>query len=238
MATQIVQNSKLWVGGYDLTGRMNALAINNAADMLEETTLGDDTHIFTGGLKTVTMAHEGYFSGGDGDVDDVLFDEFTATNLPVSVAPTGGADGELAYSMQSLLAEYSPGAAVGEMFAFSVGIECRGDGLVRSTVMHNATRDASGNGTARQLGAVADGQSVFAALHVVEASGTLDVIVQSDADSDMLSTIDQLTFDQVTDVGSQWQSKAGAITDDWWRVNYTIGGGSPSFKFIVTIGIK
>jgi len=238
MSTLIIQNAKLWFGGYDLTGRMNALAINYTADMVEDTVLSADTHTFKGGLKGATMAHEGYFSGGDDDVDDVLFDNFSATSLPVSIGPTDGSDGELAYLMNSILASYTPGASVGEMLAFSVAAECGEDGLIRGTVMHNATRVSSGNGTARQLGAVAAGESMFAALHVLEASGTLDVVIQSDADSGMASAADQITFTQATAVGSQLLSAAGAITDDWWRVSYTIGGGSPSFKFVVVMGIK
>lgn len=238
MSTQVIQNAKLWMGGYDLTGRMNALALNYSADMVEETVLGDDTHIMKGGLKVATMAHEGYFSGGDGDVDDVLFDNMAAANLPVSIGPTTGADGELAYMLESVLSEYTPGASVGEMLAFSVSAESSSVGLVRGTVMHNATRAASGNGTARQLGAVAAGESMFAALHVISGTGTLDVVVQSDDNSGMTSPTSQITFAQATGVGAQWSSKAGAVTDDWWRINYTIGGGSPSFQFIVVLGIK
>jgi len=32
---------------------------------------------------------------------------------------------------------------------------------------------------------------------------------------------------------------AGAITDDYFRVNFTIAGtGSPSFKFVVLFGVQ
>jgi hypothetical protein len=217
---------------------MSALVLNFGADMVEATTLCDDTHTMKGGLKSVTMAHEGFWSGGDGDVDDVLFDNLAIANTPISIAPTDGADGELAYTMQSILAEYTPGAAIGEMFAISVTAEASEDGLIRGTIMHNATRSSSGSGTARQLGAVAAGQSMFAALHVLSGSGTLDVIVQSDDDVGMASPTTQITFNQATGVEAQWGEAAGAITDDWWQIDYTIAGGSPSFEFVVVLGIK
>lgn len=238
MATHIIKDANLWVGQYDLTGDMNALALNYSADMVEGTVLGDDTHTMKGGLKVATMAHEGYWSGGADNVDDALFSTVATADTPVSIGVETGADGELGYMLRSVVSEYSPGATIGEMFAFSVAAESSADGLIRGTIMHNATRSSSGNGTARQLGAVAAGETMFAALHVLSGSGTLDVVIQSDDASGMSSPSDQITFTQATGAGSQWGSAAGAITDDWWRVNYTIGGGSPSFQFVVVLGIK
>lgn len=240
MATLVLKDQKLWFDGYDLSGDMNAIALNYGADMVENTTFGNDTHTMQGGLKTVTMAHEGYWEGGTDNVDDALFNNIAVASKPISIGVEAGADGELGYMMQSLLAEYVPGGAVGEMFAFSLTAEANGDDLVSGTIMHNASRTSSGNGTARQLGSVAAGQKMYAALHVIAASGTsptLDVVVESDDNAGMTSATSQITFDQATAIDGQWKSVAGAITDDYWRINFTIGGTSPSFTFIVTLGI-
>ena len=236
MATQVITCSKLWLDGYDLSGRMNALALNVSADMQEDTVLCSDTHTMKGGLKSVTMAHEGFFSGGDGDVDDVLFDSFALAGVPVSIGPVNsGADGELAYFMKATMADYSPGAAVGEMFAFSVTAENAGDGLVRGTIMHNAVESGSGSGTARQLGAVASGEKMYAVIHVISGTGTLDVVVQSDDNSGMTSETNRITFTQATGVTAELLSVDGPITDDWWMVDFTVTG---SFEFVVILGIK
>ena len=88
-----------------------------------------------------------------------------------------------------------------------------------------------------QLGAVASGQIVAASLHVIAASGTsLDVTVESDSTSGMSSPTTQLTFAQATAIGGQFLSAVGPITDDWWRVSWTVVGGS--FTFVVAIGIR
>jgi hypothetical protein len=241
MTTLVLKDQKLYFDGFNLTGDMNAIAINYSADMIDETTFGDSTHTMKGGLKTATMAHEGFWEGGTDKVDDVLFTNIGVADKPITVGVETGADGELAYMMEAILAEYTPGGSVGELFAFSVAAEASEEGLVRGTIMHTATQIASGNGTARQLGAVSTSQKVFAALHVIAASGsspTLDVIVQSDDAGGFPSAVSQLTFAQATEIGGQFLSKAGAIADDFWRVNFTIGGGSPSFTFIVVIGIQ
>jgi hypothetical protein len=236
MSTQIVQNSKLWFDGYNLSGVMNALAINYGADMVEATVLEDDTHIMKGGLKSATMAHEGFFSAGVAEADPILQSNLGVADVPVSIGPVnGGVDGELAYMMRAILGEYSPGASVGEMFAFSVTAESSNEGLIRGTIMHNAARSTSGDGTARQLGALSDTESMFVAVHVVSISGTLDLIVESDAASDMLSATTQITVPTISAVGSAWGSKAGAVTDDWWRVGYTLSGTA---EFVVVMGIK
>jgi hypothetical protein len=62
--------------------------------------------------------------------------------------------------------------------------------------------------------------------------------VESDDNGSMTSATTQITFPQKTFVTSEWLSAAGAITDDYWRVGYTIGGSTPSFNFAVVVGIR
>ena len=108
--------------------------------------------------------------------------------------------------------------------------------------MHNATRTATANGTARQLGAVAAGQSVYATLHVLATvsgtSPTLDVVVASAA-TDSWPGTSRITFSRKTAIGPQFATPVdGSITDPWRRVQYTIGGtDTPTFPFVVLIGI-
>jgi hypothetical protein len=52
------------------------------------------------------------------------------------------------------------------------------------------------------------------------------------------AVVSRITFTTATGRTSQMLSVAGAITDDYWRVSYTIGGtGGPTFAFAVTAGI-
>jgi len=80
------------------------------------------------------------------------------------------------------------------------------------------------------------------AMHVtafVGAAPTLDVIVESDDNSGFTTAVTRGTFAQATAATSEWLTPvAGAITDDWWRIGYTLGGTITSATFAVFIGIQ
>ena len=105
----------------------------------------------------------------------------------------------------------------------------------------NIFNSASGNTTGRQLGAVSATQSVYASIHVWSVAGTstptLTAKIQSDDNSSFTSATDRITMSSATAITSEYKSQAGAITDDYWRVNWTVSGTSPIFKAIVSIGI-
>lgn len=248
MGHYVQTNVKALVAQWDVSGDLNACALEYGAELQDGTTFGKTTRARLSGLKTVSMSLAGLGniagleSGQAEELDQILFESTGVTDKPVLVAPeNAGADGERAFALLAAQARYQFGGAIGAAFAFQVTAEAAGSPLVRGTVMHNATRTASGNGTARQLGVVSATQKIFAALHVLAASGatpTLDVKVQSDDSAGMLSPTDRITFAQKTALGSEWKELGGAITDDYWRLAFTIGGGTPSFSFIGFLGIQ
>ena len=65
------------------------------------------------------------------------------------------------------------------------------------------------------------------------------MVVESDDNSGFTSATTRLTATQVTtSTTSESLEVAGAITDDYFRVNFTIAGsGSPSFKFVLLFGV-
>ncbi len=247
MGHYVQTNVKALVAQWDVSGDLNACALEYGAELQDGTTFGKTTRARLNGLKTVSLSLAGLGniagleSGQAEELDQILFESTGVTDKPVLVAPeNAGADGERAFALLAAQARYQFGGAIGAAFGFQVTAEAAGSPLVRGTVMHNAARTASGNGTARQLGAVGAAQRVYGALHVLAASGTtptLDVVIQSDDNAGMASPTSRITFGQKTGLASQWASAAGAITDDYWRINYTIGGAGPSFTFVGFIGI-
>lgn len=239
MAVQVLQDCKLLVAGYDLSGKMNALALDYSAELQDKTTFGDTTRSRLGGLKSVTAQHNGYWDGTG--LDDILFNRIGLAGEVMTIAPAALTAGNRAFTFKSTLGEYAPGGAVGEMFAFSVAGESA-DSLVRGTVLFNNTVTATGSGAGQNLGAVSSTQKLYAALHVLAASGTtpsLTVRVQSDSDNTFATPINQITFTAATAIGAQWATPVnGAITDAFWRVDYTVSGTTPSFQFVVIIGIQ
>jgi hypothetical protein len=241
MATLVLTDAKVYVAQFNLSGDLKATRMEYGAEPQDETVFGDDTRSMKGGLKTVQLSHEGLWSGGTGNVDDVLWSRIGIADVPVTVSPDGGDAGEVAYLFNSNHAEYEPQASIGELLRFNVTANATGS-LVRGTVMRNSTEIATADGTGFQVGAVSATQRIYGALHVITASAgdTLDVIVESDAGDNWVgSEATRLTFTQITAAtpAAEWKSAAGAITDQWWRAAWTIGGSDPSFEFFISIGI-
>jgi len=240
MSAETISDAKLYMGEFDLSGAMNETALRYGAELKRATTFGDSGERRLAGLPDAAVEAKGYW---DSTLGKGIFNDIGVADVPFSVVPQGETEGNRAFLFRVAAGEYSLGGPVGEMFPFSLGAESSaGDPLIRGTLMHRATRTATANGSGRQLGAVSAAQKLYGALHVFAASGTtptLDVTVQSDDASGFLSAVTRMTFAQKTAIGSEWPAPiAGAITDDWWRIVWTIGGTSPSFDFAVVLGIQ
>jgi hypothetical protein len=240
MATQVFSNCKLYVNEFNLSGSMNKLANVYTAEMLDDTTFGDDTRSNLGGLKKGVFANEGLYDAGAGLPDTIIFPLIGVQDTLQTTCFQAGAEGQVAYMCKVMAAEYTHGGAVGDIHSFSYSAESTGS-LVRGQILRNATDTSSGNGTAFQTGAIGATQTMHSFLHVYSASGTsptLDLIVQSDDNESFTSATSRITHTQATGVTSEALSLAGAVTDDWWRVNLTIGGSdTPTFGFILSVGI-
>lgn len=244
MANKVIKNARLWIGGYNLSGDVNRLAMSLSAELLDDTTLEDSARSRLPGLLVSALQCEGFWDAGAGKPDDVVDGYFAIADVPVSVCPiAAAAAGSRAFTFRAALADYQRGAQVGELFKFSAGAEGSGGvPLVRGLVLNNQAQTATGAGAAYQLGALAAGESLYASLHVLAVAGTdtptLTCKIQSDDAEAMASATDRITFTNNTALGYEWKSVAGALTDDWWRAQFTISGTNPSFTFALIAGIR
>ena len=245
MAIYVANDVAAWLGSMEISPRMNKLTLEYGADMVEKTQFGADTHVHVAGLKNAKAMLEGFVDLADDDIDERLFDLMGLADQVFSCSPDGGDEGEIAFAILVAGGQYAPGASIGELLAYTAeaGASRGSAGLVRGLVMHNATRTSSASGTARQLGAVSATQKLYASLHVLSVAGTLptlDVIVASDNAEAFSTGTTRITFGQKAAIGSEWATPVpGSITDDWWRIGWTIGGsGGPGFGFVVVVGIQ
>lgn len=240
MATSIYKNVKAYLGGRDISGDLNKVALSYGAELQDDTVFGDTTRSNKAGLKTIGAALEGFVqSDGTDAIEDIIWDKFATADEVLTISPESGAAAEVAFSFKSVLANYSPGGQVGDLYAFSV--DANGTGTIyRGTIMETGAKTVTADGTARELGAVSSTQKLYASLHVIAASGTtptLDVVIQSDDAQGFLSATNRITFAQMTTIGAQLLTADGAITDTWYRAVMTLGGTSPSFTVVIVVGI-
>jgi hypothetical protein len=244
MAIQFWKDMSILVGGYELAGQGKNVNLTVDVSPLDTTALSTTGWVTViGGLKTAT-------------VDLSLMTELSATgheldaftNLGVADVPhsivSNSADGSTAYLMRGIPLSYTPFEGnVGELAMTRISGKSSTGPMARGALLHpgSASRTSSSTGTGRQLGAVSSTKTMYAALHVLSVSGTnptLDVIVQSDDNAGFTTATSRITFTQRTTAGTYaWGSVAGPVTDDYWRVSYTIGGtATPTFAFAVTAG--
>jgi len=243
MAELIWKDCKLYLGQYDLTGAHNAINLKYSAEMKDNTHYGDGGRMRKAGLTDIELASQGYYDGAQDDVDEVLMTNLAVADTPVSICPTDGTDGSLCYFFKGTQGVYTPFNAgqIGEPLMFDVNANGGGQPLVRGTVLGTGAKTSTQNGTARNLGAVASGQYLWAVVHCTAASAgdTLDLTIESDAAENFLSPTTRITFAQITAVSSIFVTQvAGPITDTWWRAVWTIGGVDPSFTIMTAVGIK
>lgn len=238
MSTLILKNPLIAVGDIDMSADLNQVNLEYGTDEVDDTRFGMNTHqVAAGALKTLSASVSGRFNAVDGGLDGRLFDNL-ASEGAFSLTPTRS-DGDTAYLSKLVRLSYTPGASIGERLSFEANLSGTTD-LVRGQLLGDLQATASGTGTAVQLGTLTSDETLYAALHVVAFAGsspTLDVTIESDTDSSFSAPTTRITFSQATGRTSEWASQAGAIADDWFRINYTLGGTNPDFTFIVTAGI-
>jgi hypothetical protein len=241
MSVQVLTNCKLYVDQFDWSGRTSKLGLSYGARGEDATAFGNDTENFLPGRKLFKAAHEMLVEYGTGLDDEQLFQRVDVNDTVMTVGPLTGAESEPAYFGQIIVGRYAPGAVQGKVLRASLDVEASGP-LLRGVVGANRTAGSSSTGPVIQQGAVLAGQSMWAALHVQAISGsgtpTLTVTLKSAATSGFGSPTNRISFAGQTALGAVWGTPApGAITDQYWRVDFTISGTTPSFTFVVVFGI-
>ncbi len=244
MPVLVFTDGKIYAGGYDLSGDHNEVAVGIDVEEKEFTRMGAEGKSRRAGLGEISVNGGGYVNAGTDLQDEVHFNDLGVYQRIMTLAAIGNV-GDRAVTFRGVELEYVPfDAAVGDQHGFSVGAMSTGLFLPSGVVLHDtaAAETVSGSETGQQEGALSATENAYASLHVVAASGTsptLDVDVESDDNGGFSTPTTRFSFAQATGITSEWSTAiAGPITDDWWRVAWAIGGGTPSFTFIVTFGIK
>ncbi|MEU6491087.1 hypothetical protein ABZ890_11920 [Streptomyces sp. NPDC046984] len=245
MSKTILTNVRCFASGVDLTGNSNKIELSSEAEEKETTNYASQGwKELLGGLASAEISGEGQWEAGDpSKVDDASWSQFGGVG-PWSISADNAANvGDLAYFTSALRADYKVGDAVGEVAPWTSSAKSSWP-LVRGQFGHppGTARTATGTGTALNLGAVAAGQRLYAALHILSVAGTTPSItarVESDDNSGFTSATTRLTFAVATAGGGQiLRTDGSAITDTWWRVAWTISGTTPSFLFAASLGIQ
>jgi hypothetical protein len=221
----------------DLSPFLNACSVARSQELAETTTFGATAKTFLAGFGDGTISAEGYWDGAPDAVDEVFAAAIAADGThALTIARSGlTAPGEVAELAAVKHTSYEVSAGISDVT--SVSAEFQASGAVRTgTVLHALEAEtATGNDTAVDGGAATTGGAV-AHLHVTAASAgdTLDVIVEDSADgSTGWATIG--TFTQVGAVPASERITIAGTVRRYTRASWTIGGGTPSYTFVVAL---
>lgn len=129
MSTVDFISARVFVDGYDVTGDHAEIGVTFAAEMLDETTFGDDTRINKGGLTTTDVNGSGYWNSAAGGVDRVLFGIVGTDDKIITVFADGLTEGSVTdkgFAMKGVVSEYNVGGSVGALLPFTFAIMGRG----------------------------------------------------------------------------------------------------------------
>lgn len=242
LTPQVLTDCRIYVEGADLTGFGNKVELSATAADIDRTVFGDQG--WTGrvaGVWDSSISLDGLWQAGDLSMPDDMWWQQLGQGTPVTVVPTSGAVGSLAYLTKALPGSYKAGGQHGKLLEWSASLKGSSP-LVRGQVMHpqGAARTSSGVGTAYQLGALAAAQRLWVNLHVMSVAGTtpsITVRVESSVDNTWSAPTTRFTFAADTVLDGQAGSVLGAVTDTWWRAAWSITGTTPSILFAVAAGI-
>lgn len=239
MTLSMLRDCRVWLDEYDVSGSSNKVGVSGERDFKETTNFNSAGWVEgLAGIKKVSLDVGGFYDPStiDAAIAD-LFDQASA----ICVLSSNDDAQSIAYISQAVILAAKRGFDVGEVATMDVqAVGTGATAFARGWILApKSTVTASGNSSAQQNGTVSATQTVYASLHVFSVSGTtptLDVVVQSDTVG-FPSPTARITFAQATTVGAQLGSASGAITDDYWRASYTVGGTTPSFSFAVVMAI-
>lgn len=226
-------DAQVLAAGVDLTGQANQVAEAWSANMLTKTTYASEGwEESQPGNRSATVSMTTYLD--EALDDDVLVAGASGLVVSVTASNDQGAPG---YSLTAAnLSELGQDWQVGQLVAQPLTFVNDGPAFAGSLLLPKAARTSGASGTVEQLGAVSASQRVRASLHVTSITGgNVAVKVQSAALVGFGSPTDRITFATLTDVGALSSSAAGAITDEHWRVTYTMTASSVTFAVIVGI---
>jgi hypothetical protein len=244
MAKYVLKNCGLVIGGYDLSDCHNSISLSTSCKTVDATVFGATSEAAAAGVKTVDMTATGYWDDTLGQYNDVglLAIHRAQTNatiiMPTERTPVAAAPCTPTHMFKPMEVTYTPiSGGMGEMRKFTTASKGWGD-LYSGKLLHNSRVYANGDGTACNCGAIGAAQTLYAAMCVHHANfANLQVLVQSAPTQSFVAPTTRITFTTITSgVTSQWSSLGpGAITDAWWRVQWSFTGTAAGFTVAMAI---
>ena len=232
--------TRIWLNQYDLSGFLNAAALNVTQETPVVTTFSDAGPRRVVGNYDHAHEHTGFFDGVNDLIDEAIHSLITFDTVEYSLGQMFGSssEGEIVYESLVALSSKPLSGAVGGAVLLNQNYVGRNSAF-RGIILRNATVTGTGNGTGRNMGASTSGQTFRVVFRVF--SGTFTSIglklqeSTDDAAADAYADIAGLA-DTLTVVGVSGKTTTAA-TEAWKRL--VVSGFTGTNAVIgVTAGIQ
>lgn len=244
-------NCGIFVGGYEFTGRSNAVTGTLSAEERDRSFFGDLAKVRGLGPESISLSVAGLLDVSAGQVDEAqrlyLWDDSVPASLFIP-ATSGAAvvEGDRAFFFKAIQPRFERGGAWGSDLLFKLDLSGGAGGYppcIGRVLNPGITAvTATGNTTGIQIvGGVPLGQYLYAILHVtsVSASDSIVVTIESAPLANFAAPTTQVTFASFAAIGAFMAVRIpGAITDEFFRAVHTLTGGSISIKYACAIAVR
>lgn len=247
MAEHVLRNTKIYIDGVDLSGKMNSVTLTMNADLKDKTTFGSSYRKRLSGLINAEINGEGFYDASSAyKGEKLLFEDLGSTDQICTLIAEGSGLGNSAYSAHKLESAFSPGFQIGEIATWTFA--CYSDGAaIKQKVIASSGFSTSMTVTVRNLGYRTPQQAMYATLHNVRgttiAGQKLIIKVHTGTSSGFSSTTfsTSLKFTSLTTAvhTAQWKTTSCSTLHTWFRVSVASSGSTDGeSNGVLTVGLQ
>jgi hypothetical protein len=240
------RDSKVWFGGYDLTGYLSEANSQTAGDLAEASPFGSTVKGWVGGKSDATLSAGGFYDGSADAVDEVFAAALNGVAREMTHLIAGDALGARGRSMTAVETQYEVTTPADGVAGISMEAQSAVGPEPVFVVHPKGAETATGeDATAVDGGATpgATSESWAAYLHVFAVAGTgtptLTARIQDSADNSTFADVTGGAFAAKTAIGSERiAGAAGATLRRYVRSARVISGTGPSITYGIAVNRK
>lgn len=130
MGVVVFTNAKILLGGLDVSGQSNQVAVEYSVEALDATVFGASTRTMKGGLKVARATGAGFWEAGTTGIDDLVFSGVGTDDVVMTMFPEAIIEGSTStgagFAFKVTQSRYTLGGAVGDLLPFDFAVESRG----------------------------------------------------------------------------------------------------------------
>jgi hypothetical protein len=245
MAVEKFTDAGVFFAGHNLSGQTNSVTLNRSAEILDASVFGVGTRVNAAGLLDYSADVAGFWDTSSDAVIQPIFDEVgqITNSMPLILYPKDS-DLGTAYTFMATQESLELLGTLGELMPFSGTFRVAREAAAQTyhepvegyLGAQHVSRTSAGNGTGIQAGALTSTQEmIFATMTTAWDATTIDFILESDDAIGFATATTRATHTHTAGNDADMTTVVGPITDDYWRVRWTVTG--TSFSGIAVFGI-